>query len=579
MIEEFLYKIDVLYNSIKKADNEDEAVNTIKNYKKALDINGSFSEEYSKIISMKKERGIVYTPLEISNYIVKNTITKKDIISNPFLKIIDPACGCGNIIIPCFLYLKDIYLRNLDIINKTNNLKLKRKDINYHIVKNNLFGYDVDLNAVKILFIDLLFISGCISHNFLCSDFLIQNIKTKYDVFLSNPPYVGLKSINKDYSLTLKKMYSSYKDKGDVSYCFFEKSISSLKDEGKLGFITSRYFIESPSGEELRKILSETANIYKIVDFYGIRPFKNAGIDTVMIFLKKRKASSDKIEVIKPNILNNKKEFYDSLLKGKGKLLKRFYVNTKSLSNTGWILVPDEERNIISKIEDNSEFRLSDICESYQGIITGCDKAFIVDKDTILKENLEQCIIRPWIKNKDISKYNVSKESLYIIYSNFIDDPSKYPNVMRHIGEYKDRLEKRRECKKGIRKWYELQWGRKSDIFEREKIVFPYKASRNRFAIDKKSYFSADVYCLATKEKVSISYEYLLDILNSKIYEFYFKAFAKKLGENIYEYYPNNLMKLCIPDAQGFNRKFTEKMLYDKFKLSTHEIEIINFLI
>lgn len=579
MIEEFLHNINALYDSVKKADKENEAVNIIENYKRSLNVKGSFSEEYSKIISMKKERGVVYTPFEISNYIVKNTIAKKDIISNPFLKIIDPACGCGNMIIPCFSYLRDIYSKNLDVINRTNNLTIREKDINYHIVKNNLFGYDVDLNAVKILSIDLLFISGCFSHNFLCCDFLIQNIKTRYDVFLSNPPYVGLKAINKEYSLALKKMYPSYKDKGDVSYCFFEKAIFSLKKDGKLGFITSRYFIESPSGEELRKILTKNSSIYKIVDFYGVRPFKNAGVDTAMIFLKKHKTCNSKIEVIKPNILNSKKDFCDALLKGSVNCLKKFYVNTKNLSNTGWTLIPNEEKNIIDKIEGNSEFKLSDICKSYQGIITGCDKAFIVDKDTILEENLEQCVIKPWIKNKDIKKYNVNKESLYIIYSNFIDDVSNYPNVMKHIGECRDRLERRRECKNGIRKWYELQWGRKSDIFERKKIVFPYKASRNRFAIDKKSYFSADIYCLVIKEKIPVSYKYIVDILNSRVYEFYFKTFAKKLGENIYEYYPNNIMKLRIPIIKEFDGKFTEKMLYDKFKLSTHEIEIINSLV
>ena len=76
-----------------------------------------------------------------------------------------------------------------------------------------------------------------------------------------------------------------YKDKGDLSYCFFKKALEDLENGGKLTFITSRYFLESPSGEDLRKVLKEVCTIDKIIDFYGIRPFKNIGIDPVILFI------------------------------------------------------------------------------------------------------------------------------------------------------------------------------------------------------------------------------------------------------------------------------------------------------
>ena len=78
-----------------------------------------------------------------------------------------------------------------------------------------------------------------------------------------------------------------------------------------------------------------------------------------------------------------------------------------------------------------------------------------------------------------------------------------------------------------MRKWYQLQWGRKKEIFDNYKIIFPFKASSNKFSLDFGSYFSADVYALRLKEESEFNYEFLLFILNSKIYEFYFKTFAK----------------------------------------------------
>lgn len=60
-------------------------------------------------------------------------------------------------------------------------------------------------------------------------------------------------------------------------------------------------------------------------------------------------------------------------------------------------------------------------------------------------------------------------------------------------------------------------------------------------------------------------------ILNSPIYEFYFKTFGKKLGGNLYEYYPNTLMKLKIPIIK-INK---ETDLYKYFNLNNHEIKFI----
>ncbi len=71
---------------------------------------------------------------------IKNTVSKKDIINNPFIKILDPSCGCGNILIPCFFYLQNIFKENLEEINKNNNINLKEQYINKHILDNNLYG-------------------------------------------------------------------------------------------------------------------------------------------------------------------------------------------------------------------------------------------------------------------------------------------------------------------------------------------------------------------------------------------------------------------------------------------------------
>jgi adenine-specific DNA-methyltransferase len=255
------------------------------------------------------------------------------------------------------------------------------------------------------------------------------------------------------------------------------------------------------------------------------------------------------------------------------------------------------ERSIIEKIENRLKFRLSDVCESFQGIITGSDRAFVVDSTVIEKYGIEKQLLKRWIKGSCVKKYRVDISSLYIIYSDMIDDISNFDGAISYIQNYRDRLEKRRECIKGIRQWYQLQWGRKSSLFDMTKIIFPYKSSSNRFAVDTGSYSSADVYGMYIKNryKDKLSNEFLCGILNSRLYEFYFKSFAKKLGEDLYDYYPNTVMRLmvpCIDDTyikemaeyiikrgeQGKAQDIMDdidKYLYDIFELTLSEIEMV----
>ncbi|KZL93742.1 Eco57I restriction-modification methylase domain-containing protein [Clostridium magnum] len=586
MHESFVKKIKELYDLILQPVDNMYKIITINNYKTMLNIKvkNKLSEEYFRFNGLNKEKGIVYTPEEISLFIIKEALKPQDIINNPNIKVLDPACGCGNLIIPCFEYLKEIFSENLNLINEKNCINLKEEDITKHIIDNNLYGFDIDEDALTVLLLDLFTISGYINtQNFKKKDFLLDSIDMNFNVIIGNPPYVGHKSVDKEYSKLLKENYKGiYKDKGDISYCFFKSALEKLEYKGKLSFITSRYFIESPSGEELRKILLEKTKLYKIVDFYGIRPFKNVGVDPAIIFLineeiPKNQIDNVEIEVIKPmtSTGKNKKDFYEALFINEDNNYKKFYVLSKNLDNKGWILVDEKQRNIIKKIEEKSPFLLEDICDSYQGIITGCDKAFVVDYSTIIQENIERDIIKPWIKSSYIYKGQVLGESKFVIYSDLIDNEQKYPNAINYIINYREKLMNRRECKKGLRKWYELQWGRNGGIFEKEKIIFPYKSSTNRFALDKGSYFSADVYSLVLKEHTVFSYDYLLYLLNSKLYEFYFKTFGKKLGENLFEYYPNKLMKLSIPYIADYNSQMDESYLYKFFELSKDEINIV----
>ena len=531
------------------------------------------------ILNIEKKNGVVYTTEEISNYLVKSTIKKIDIINNPYMKIVDPSCGCGNIIFSIFNHLIHVYEDNLEEINKKHNLKLSIDNLKNHIVKNNLYAIDIDKLALEILVIDFFYRNNIIFLNIENKDFLIDKTKEKFNVFIGNPPYIGHKDIEKEYFNNIKKVYGEiYKNKSDLSYCFFKASFDKGNVNCKVTFITSRYFLESESGKNLRKYISNKFYIDRIIDFYGIRPFKNVGIDPCIIFLTKKDRNNVyknyKVEIIKPRRGEYKKEqFIKNVTNHKEIKCENFLKGKEEFEKDRWLLINENELNILKKIESKCNVSLKEICNSHQGIISGCDKAFIVNSEDIKNEELEKTIIKPWIKSSHIKKNGIENKDMFLIYSNEIEDEKKFPNIINHLYKYVDKLENRRECRKGIRKWYELQWGRKKEIFQGKKIIFPYKSKENIFTLDKGNYFSADVYCMFIKDNINYDYEFLISVLNSKIYQFYFQCFGKKLGENLYEYYPNTVMEMKIP--KYFKKEFLEEELYEYFNLNEEEKEII----
>ena len=137
---------------------------------------------------VRKAGGVYYTPQYIVDYIVKNTVGK--LIENKTpkevseIKIVDPACGSGSFLIGAYQYLlnwhKDFYnyelkitndekqanvranvgaknfspvLKNFSPLSPTGELTTAEKK---RILLNNIYGVDLDSNAVEVTKLSLL---------------------------------------------------------------------------------------------------------------------------------------------------------------------------------------------------------------------------------------------------------------------------------------------------------------------------------------------------------------------------------------------------------------------------------------
>ncbi len=350
-------------------------------------------------------------------------------------------------------------------------------------------------------------------------DFL--NCQTKWDIIIGNPPYQGHKMMTLEQKIDLKHRFGEVMDnKADLYYAFFAKAWQALNQEGILSFIVSRYWLESESATGLRRYLLSRFRILFLHDWYGDRPF-GAGVDPLLIVLKKEEVAEPyKIPVIRQD-------------------QGSFEISSKDLSAQSMKLLTNYERLIRTVILKNTDKTLGQAGEFHQGIITGFDKAFITTLAEAACHGIERELLVPWIKSSDLHTMRPPK---CLIYAG--KEAGQSEGFMKYIQQHKERLSTRREVKTGKRDFYELQWGRRRDLFESRRILFAYKAPASRFVICEGVFHSADVYSYTS----DIDKDWLCRILNSPIYDMYIKTELKKLGRDLYEYYPHRLKDIRIPD-------------------------------
>ena len=140
--------------------------------------------ETSLSINDRKAKGIYYTPPELVTFMINLITVKKN------SKILEAGCGVGNFVIPLIKKLNKISNQT-----KTSNKTLQK------ILSNNIFAFDFDSNAIKILKNSI----SVNSPNIKSSSFLLETSfdNDEYDVVIGNPPYnAKLSKKEKDYCKT-----------------------------------------------------------------------------------------------------------------------------------------------------------------------------------------------------------------------------------------------------------------------------------------------------------------------------------------------------------------------------------------
>ena len=483
--------------------------------------------EESKI--HRKEQGIYYTPSYIVNYIVKNTVGEYLKTHKPEeirkVRILDPACGSGSFLIRAYKELEN-YWKNYNEKNKAipesaksiQQAKFNTENseefytLKTDILRNNIFGIDLDPKAVEIAQLNLLLqiserkqrlplLQGNIKiGNSLIDDPSVSDKAFKweeefpeimkeggFDIVVGNPPYVFTRDAefkdsfknfvqNRYFTGLESEAKNRAKQSGKVNLyaIFLIKSILTARDSGLFSFIIPNNILRTTTYDIVRKFILENCKIVKIVDL-GSGVFEGVTASTVILVLQKE-TDEEKRNTNNVVALNGLDVTGDTRQVKQDK----FAENTSYVFN---ITLGNNELSLINKIEKNAVRLGNETRYIIEGIVGDLDEDVV---DSIVNEKCKK-----FLTGKDIGRYSILFKNKYIIY---------------------DRTK--------------LHRARPEEVFTNDKIIIQRISGGKRpitAVIDTDCYYTfASTNLLLLNNESKFDLKYILALLNSKLINWYY---------------------------------------------------------
>ena len=192
---------------------------------------------------------------------------------------------------------------------------------------------------------------------------------------------------------------------------------------------------------------------------------------------------------------------------------------------------------------------------SHFGIKTGMDDAFVVDgktRDKLIADHpLSADILKPFLHGRDIRRWQVDAQDLWLIFAHRGIDIDAYPAIQKHLKKYRDSLSKRA----GKQEWYELQAvPGDSEYFTQPKLVCPNRYNHQTFAVDTDGFYCGHTcYLIPTEET------WLCGVLNSNVVEWFYSQGVRPINSRRTSrpqwLYAANPYPQCHLNAKGIDRQ------------------------
>lgn len=449
---------------------------------------------------VKEAGGIVPTPKYIVDSIIQRTLKPlcggktPDDLSN--LRVADIACGSGVFLVTAYEYLQQYHAswysndgpeKHAEKIYRAGNdewrLTLEEKR---RILLNNIFGVDIDIQAVEVTQFSLLLKtledtlasevdsyvrqhrtqalpkldnniqwgnslvdSSYFRNEELGADEIDEEQLTNinpfdwsdsfaditgeggFDLIIGNPPYIRIQNMVK-YSPREVKYYQSDEspyttaksDNFDKYNLFIERALTLLKPRGYLGYIVPNKFFTVRAGKALRSLISEGSHLAEVVHF-GVEQVFGKRATTYVCILKLSRKGTQHFTV--EQVTDLSKWRY-------GQLGAVSAHDASELGEESWSFASDQVKLVFKRLHAGKVKRLDDVADIFVGLQTSADKVYILspkmeDEKFVTFEDrsgksytVEREILRPCLYKVHFSDFYPPEANAYMIFPYKIED-------------------------------------------------------------------------------------------------------------------------------------------------------------
>ena len=360
-----------------------------------------------------------------------------------------------------------------------------------------------------------------------------------FDIAISNPPYIRHEKIRYLKPALQEQFDSFFTSTADISVYFYKRAAELLREGGILTYISTNKFMRSGYGKNLRQFLTTDMSLQILLDFGSVAVFE-AAVNTCIILIQRGLPVANHI-------------FYAGTLRGvSGEFNIRkvfqeqaFPMQIVHLAPESWTLTSLETTALLNKLQNTGvPFGRYVHRNIHRGIVTGCERAFVVDAVTrenlIYRDSKSTEVIKPWIRGGDILKWKSTGKGEFVIaiasstdktwpWSNAESEAEAerifakiYPAIYRHLNEYRERLIVRDD--QG-RFYWEFRSCRYYSDFEKPKIMYADIGKFINASYDKTGLFCGANWFLPTEDLS------LLAILNSRLFDWYARHKLQTLND------------------------------------------------
>jgi adenine-specific DNA-methyltransferase len=511
-----------------------------------------------------------YTPSALALFVARRVLAQAE---RRELSILDPACGDGELL-----------------------LAITQQAADEGLPAPRLVGIDRDPDALAKA-AERLSVTAAANHTLQCGDFLAANIGAgtpldRYDVVISNPPYVRTQILGATRAQALGRRYG-LTGRIDLYHAFVAGMTEKLVDGGLLGLICSNRFMTTKGGQSLRSMFVERYSIAELWDLGDTKLFSAAVLPAVVIarygneltepprpaFVRVYEdASPDRASTDTSSLVNALADGSEGSVKVDGRV---FTIERGELADSTadrpWRMTCQSSSRWLAQVKKRSAGRFGDLGPIRVGIKTTADSVFIRETwdDLPSEATPESALLHPLITHRVASRWlarATGPNGRLVLYPHEIHegrrrpvDLTRFPRAARYLEQHRARLEGREYVRKAKRAWYEIWVPQQPDAWAAPKLVWPDISERPRFFLDySKAIVNGDCYWLSCEDRPEEEVMLALAVANSSFaVQHYDTCYGNRLYAGRRRFITQYLQELPIPEASATELGEVSQMVSD----------------